>query len=260
MPWQVLNIELLLPAFALVLFRVSGIVIGSPLVGSRALPPQIKIAFTVVVSMMMFPLVWPTVPTGMTLAVVVTKVMGELLIGLTIGFAVDLIFLGVRLAGMMIGQQAGIALGQVFNPMLDGQSTIVGQVYFLVSMMVFLAIGGHRVMVRTLLDTFETIPPGSFRFNASILTMIERLMTDTFIAGLRLAAPALTALFIASLTMGFIARTIPQLNILTIGFSMRIFVGLSVAGISLALSYELLYDLVLHTFDVIRATLSLVPI
>lgn len=257
MPWQAFEIQFLLPPFLLVLFRVSGLAIASPLIGSRAIPPQVKIALTLVLSLMIFPIVLSRTPNMLPLGSVVVTVFGELVIGLIIGLTLELVFLGVRLTGTVIGQQAGIALGQVFNPMLEGRSSIIGQLYYLVTLMIFLAVGGHRAMVRALLDSFERIPPGRFHFTESMLTLFEQLLSAAFVMGMRLAAPTLTALFIASVTMGFVARTIPQLNILTIGFSVRIFVGFSVAAVSLALAYDLIYDAILNSFVAIRGTLGL---
>ncbi len=257
MPWSVFNIQIALPSFALILFRVSGLALASPLFGSRAIPPRIIVAFIMVITVMMFPMVHANVPPTLSLAHVVPAVFSELIIGLLIGMSVDMVFLGARLAGMMIGQQAGISLGQVVNPLLDDGSTVVDQVYYFVTLMVFLVVGGHRTMIRALLDSFAAIPIGSFELDGSLLEMYHQLITGTFIVGIRLAAPALTALFLASLAMGFLARTIPQINILTIGFQVRIFVGLSVAGFSLALSYDLLYDAMLDIFDAINLALGL---
>jgi flagellar biosynthesis protein FliR len=123
-------------------------------------------------------------------------------------------------------------------------------------MMLFLTIGGHRVMVRALLDTFTSIPPGSFRATGSHAVLTEQLLTETFIVGLRLAAPAVTALFIASLTMGLIARTVPQLNILTIGFQIRVLIGIGIAAISLSLAFDLLHDAILSVLERVGTALG----
>ena len=93
--------------------------------------------------------------------------------------------------------------------MLEGQTTIIGQLYYLVFLMVFLAVGGHRAMVAALIDTFQSIPPGSFQFGASYLLLIEQLMTSAFALAIRLAAPALIALFMTSLAMMPIRPTLP---------------------------------------------------
>lgn len=257
MPLSLISLQLLLPSFLLVLFRVGGLTIAAPMFSSQTIPIRARAGLAFVIALMVFPLVHPLTPATLSLDAMVVTILGELLIGLIMGVAVGMLFVGARLAGLMIGQQAGIALGQVINPMMDGQSTIIGQLYFLVAMMVFLAVGGHRAMVSALLDTFQSIPPGSFRYNASMLGLIERLLTDAFILGIRLAGPALIALLLASLTMGVISRTIPQINVLTIGFAVRVFVALSVTGVSLPLVYDILYDAIVNTNDQVRLAFGL---
>lgn len=257
LPFSILNIQFLLPQFLIVLFRIGGMTVSAPMVSSAAVPARIRVALSFVISLMVFPIVLPKIPSSMALDTVLVAVFSELMIGLTMGLAVGLVFLGINLTGMIIGQQAGLALASVINPMQDTQSTIIGQIYFMVTLMIYLAIGGHRVLLRALLETFETIPPGSFHFDQSMLLLIGDMLTSAFQLAIRLAAPALAALFIASLTMGFLSRTIPQLNILTVGFPVRIVVGLSAAGLSLSLAYDLLYDSIIDAIDTVRAAFEL---
>ncbi|NOS99303.1 MAG: flagellar biosynthetic protein FliR [Phycisphaerales bacterium] len=257
MPWAIFDIQFMLPAFAIVLFRVGGLTLTAPLISSSAHPPQLKVAFSFIVSCMIFPVVLRTAPTFLTIGSVIVVVFGELLIGLIIGTTVSVMFSGAELAGTMIGQQAGLALGQVVNPMLDEESSIIGQVYFLVMLMVFLAIGGHRSTVAALLDTYQTIPPGSFRLSESMVTLLEDVLRSAFIFGMRLSAPALTALFIASLVMAFMSRTMPQLNILTVGFAIRAFVALAAAALSMSLSYDLIHDEIVNVFEALRSAFGL---
>lgn len=211
---------------------------------SQAIPARVKIALSFAMALMIYPVVMGAIPADLPVSAVVIAVIGELLIGLVLGLAVGLIFLGGELAGMIIGQQSGIGLGRVVNPLLDNDSTIVGQLYFIATMMVFLLIGGHRAVVRTLLETFATVPPGSFRFDASLLELLTTLLSNAFIIAIRLAAPALIALLMVSLIMGFLSRTIPQLNILSVGFTVRVVIGLAVAAIAFSFGAEIFADII----------------
>lgn len=259
MPITAVNITLLFPSFLIVLFRIGGLTLSAPLLGSSGVPARLKIAFSFVLALMVFPIVFPSIPKHLPLHAVLVTVFGELMIGFILGLSVGIIFLGARLTGMIIGQQAGIALGRVINPMLDAQTTILGQVYFLIFMMIFFAAGGHRAMVSALLGTFQSIPPGSFRFNASFLTLFERLLTDAFKIAMRLSAPALIALFMASLTMGFLSRTIPQLNVLTVGFAVRVSAALGVAGLALPYAFDLLHNAAVDTLVLVRTAFGVGP-
>ena len=129
MPWSLFNVHLLLPGFVLVLFRVAGLMITAPLFGSTVIPVRVKVALSLTIAATVFPLVASSVPADVTLAAAVTGLVGEMLIGLVMGLAISLVLLGVQTAGMMIGQQAGIALASVVDPSQNIRSTVVGQVY-----------------------------------------------------------------------------------------------------------------------------------
>ncbi len=259
MPWLAFKIEWLLPSFALVLFRISGLTLAAPIFSSRAIPAQIKVAFSFVVALMIFPVVMGRIPTDLSLSMVGIAVIGELLIGLILGLAVGLVFVGGEVAGMIIGQQSGIGLGRVVNPLLQNDSTILGQLYFIAMMMIFLLIGGHRAVVRALLDTFETVPPATFKFDATLLELLTTLLTSAFILAIRLAAPALIALLMVSLIMGFISRTIPQLNVLSVGFTVRVVIGLAVTAIAFSFGAELFTDMIAEFLGQTRDVLADLP-
>ncbi len=257
MPTIAINLKFLLPPFLLVLVRVSGLTLSAPIFSSPGIPRHVKVGFVSVISLMITPIVFPLIPMQLTLGTVVAAVVGELIIGLVLGLGVSLVFLGARATGVIVGQQAGLSLGQVLNPMLNENSSIIDQLFYLVTLMVFLAVGGHRTLVATLLDTFHAIPPASFKFNASLPTVIETLITSAFQLAIRMSAPTLIALFMATLTMGFVSRTIPQLNILSVGFAVRVFVALTAAAVAMPFSFDLINGEFIKTFDLLREVFGL---
>jgi flagellar biosynthetic protein FliR len=137
------------------------------------------------------------------------------------------------------------------------ETNLVGQVYTIVLIVLFLMAGGHREMVAALLDTFKVIPLLSFRFDESLVLLMAQMLASAFILAIRLAAPVVIALFLTSLCMGFLSRTMPQLNILSIGFPLRILVGLSVATLAIVAMQDVLLEAVWDGLDEIRATFGL---
>lgn len=248
---------LYLPLFVLVLCRVSGLMLTAPIYGSQTIPTRIRAALAVAISVSVFPVVIYRLPAGLSLGQALPGVIGELLIGLIMGLSLSVIFAGVELAGMVVGQQAGLSLGEVYNPVLDTNSTILGQVFFLVAMTIFVLAGGHRELLRALLETYDSVPVMSFRVGPSVVDLVTGLLTGAFTLALRLAAPALIALLMATLVMGFLSRTIPQLNILSVGFAVRGLVALAMAGFSLAAAEALLSGALADTLDSIRGAFGL---
>lgn len=259
MPWSILSLPLILPAYLLVLFRVAGLLIATPMFSSNVIPKRVRVMFAAAAALVVFPLLLPTVPAGLTLQAALVGVVGEIMIGLLMGLAVHTLFLSAQLAGMVVGQQAGLSLGQTFNPLMNARTTTLGQLYFIVLFMVFLIAGGHRALVCGLLDSFRVIPLLSFGVRDSHVMMIVDLLHSTFVMALKLAGPCLIALFMATISLGFLSKTMPQLNILSVGFVVRILAVLVIGGLSLSLSQGVLTDACYDVILKIRTVFHLGP-
>ena len=109
---------------------------------------------------------------------------------------------GMTLAGELISQASGLRMAEVFDPTLDEKVPLFSRLLFLVAVSMFLCIGGHRLVMAGLLDTFRTIPPGSGQFSRSLADGIMTLVGQSFSLGIRVAAPAVTALLAATLDPG----------------------------------------------------------
>ncbi len=260
MSWSLLNLHLLLPGFALVLFRVAGLMVTAPIFGSPVIPARIKVALALAIAAAVFPLVASTVPPDITPGTAVVGIFGEMMIGLVMGLAVSLVLLGVETAGMMIGQQAGIALASVIDPSQGESSTVVGQVYVITTTLIFLAIGGHRMLMAALLDTFAAVPVLSFRFNESLLRLVADLLSAAFVLGIKLFGPVLIALLLTSVALGFLSRTMPQLNILSVGFAIRTMAAIAIAALGIGAAQDLLVDSLLDALQAVRGVFGLTPL
>jgi len=251
------DIVMALPVYALVLFRLTGLMLTAPLFGSELIPVRIRAAFVLVVAAMIFPLVAPQAPAGLSLGQVAIGGLGELLVGASIGLALTILFMGAELAGLMVGRQAGLALADVFDPSSGEQTTVVGQIYTIVLVLVFLVAGGHRAAMAALLDSYKVTPLLSASFSDSIVLLMVEMLASASILGIRLAVPVLAALFLTGLAMAFLSRTMPQLNILSVGFVLRAMIALAVAALALPSCEDLLLDAIDDTLGAIRTTLGI---
>ena len=143
---------------------------------------------------------------------------GELIIGLTLGLGIVILFSGIQLAGQLIGRIGGMMLADVFDPGAGESVPLFSRFMFLTCLAVFLLIGGHRAVMAALLDTFTVLPPGSGSVPVHVGETFVLLVTQSFSLGIRAAAPLVTALLLTTLVMGLISRTLPQLNIMAVGF------------------------------------------
>jgi len=258
-PWTLFDIQFALPVYALVLFRVSGLALAAPVFSSRVIPGRVRAALVITLAAMLFPLVASQAPRELSWSGAIVGAAGEMMIGLTIGLCLALFVFGVEVAGLMVGRQAGLALGEVFDPNTNNQGSIMGQVYTISLMTLFLLVGGHRATVAALLDTYTALPLLSFRMDESIVMLLVDLLTAAFVLGIRVAGPVLIAMFLIGTAMGVLSRTMPQFNILSVGFTVRVLVAIGVAGFALAGCQDLFLDAIWSTFETVRTGLGMDP-
>lgn len=205
--------------FTLVLTRVSGLVMSAPIFGSADVPVRIRALLAVALSVLIVPSQWGVaVPDPGTNLHYLIFLASELLIGLTLGLGIVILFSGIQLAGQMIERIGGMMLAEVFDPGSGENVPLFSHFLYLTSLAVFLLIGGHRAVMGALLDTFAALPPGSASMPTDVGETLVVLVTQSFSLGIRAAAPLITALLLSTLVMGLISRTLPQLNILAVGF------------------------------------------
>ena len=253
------DITLALPVFALVLFRISGLMLTAPVYKSRVIPMRIRAALTLVTAAMIFPLVGMQAPAELSLTAALVGGVGELMIGALIGLSLTVLLMGAEVGGLIVGRQAGVALANVFDPSSNQQGSVVGQVYTITFTLLFLAAGGHRAAMAALLDTFEVIPLLSFAFDEMFVLLLVEMLAAAFILGIRLAAPVLIALFLMGTALAFLSRTMPQFNILTVGFTLRLLLALAVAGLAIGACEDVLLDAIWDGVELVRGAFGLDP-
>ncbi|MGQ9575389.1 MAG: flagellar biosynthetic protein FliR [Thermoguttaceae bacterium] len=220
--------------FALILTRLSGLVMIAPIYGTSGVPAQVRALVAVALAWLILPSQWgQSVPQPATLVHFLLLVGSELVVGLSLGLALVVLLSGIELAGQLIGQTGGLMAAEVFDPTQASEVPLLSRLLSLVLLAIFVAIGGHRIVMGGLLDTLQTIPPGSAAAPSSLLDTLVMLVSQSFALGIRAAAPALTALLLANLLLGLIGRTLPQLNILVVGFGLNTLLALGALLVSL---------------------------
>lgn len=238
----------------LILTRISGLVLTAPVLGAREAPMRVRALLAVAMSAVVAPLAWDApVASPAHIAHLLTLIAGELIIGATLGLGTMIVFSGIQVAGQLMGQVSGMALGDVFNPGLNEEVHSISQLLFYVTMAVFVIVGGHRQVVVALMDTFVALPPGAAVAPAGTLDTLVNLMEQSFLLGVRAAAPALTALVLATVVLGLIARTLPQLNALALGVPLNTTVALGALAISIGTMVMVFED---HLGDLLDAVTS----
>ncbi len=220
--------------FIFVFLRVGAIVVTIPIFGSTSAPARVKAGLSLMIAFLIFPFV-EMVPPPPEILPLIVRMLGEVMIGIIIGFAGSLIFAGVQMAGQLVGFQMGFAIVNVFDPVTSSQVSILAQFQYLFAVLLFLALDGHHVYLSAVADSYRLVLPFGFEFSGELARSIAGLAKGLFIIAVKVAAPAVAVLLMVDIGFGLIARTVPQMNILIVGFPVKIAMGLIGIGLALPL-------------------------
>lgn len=226
--------------FLLIFARITGIFSTAPIFGSRNVPVVVKAGLSLVLSYILFPLVFtdktviPESVLGYFLVVI-----GEFLIGLIIGFSASLVFSAIQMAGQLLDMQIGFGIVNILDPQSGQQLPLVGNFKYILALLVFLATNSHHMLLAALFSSFKLVPVTGVTFQSNLTELIVNMVGGTFTIAMKISFPVLLSLLLTDVALGILARTMPQMNIFVVGIPGKIIIGLFV--LSLALPFYIIF-------------------
>lgn len=220
--------------FALVLARISGLVTAAPLFSAVYLPIKFRAFFAIAFSLVILPTQWHLAPPqAMGVVDVGLLLASQWLVGVVLGIGFGVIFGSLQLAGEAIARTAGLMLADIFDPLSNTEISPLAQLCAWLATATLLVSGSYRLLIEAVLESFVYLPATGVIPAERYWTGLTAVLSESFVCGLRLAAPLLVALLACTLILGFVARTFPQLNVLAVGLTLN---GLlTIIGVGLAL-------------------------
>lgn len=254
-----LELDLSLLAIGLAIAIRFGVLTATlPFLDTRSVPALWRVALAGCFAAALTPAVAAKLgPGAFTLSwqMILAESVRSLVVGAMLGFAVNMVFAAVKMAGEVAGMQVGFAIVNAFDPMTNSQVSILSQFYYLLAVLLFFVTDGHHVLVEAMFQSCLVIPPfGSLDPTAGAWYLLNEF-GEVFSLGLRIAAPVVLVLLLVSAAMGVIVKTVPQMNILAVGFPVQIAAGLLVLGLSLVFFKTILLDLFVGLPDRLSAVL-----
>jgi len=226
--------------FLLIFVRITGIFILAPVFGSKNVNKYIKAGLALIITYILFPLAFnSTVIIPEHFLPYLFIVLGELIVGLIIGFVSSLVFSAIQMSGQILDMQIGFGVINIIDPQSGGQVPLIGNFKYILALILFLATNGHHVLLSALFTSFKLIPVTGVIVHTTLTEFIVRMVSGTFVIALKISMPILITLIITDIALGILARTMPQMNIFVVGVPMKILVGLFV--LSLALPFYIIF-------------------
>lgn len=223
-------------SFILTMTRISIVMFLLPFFDTKNIPVLVKAAVTIVFTLG----IWPHLSLSGSLMPqhpfdLVLMVLGEVFIGLVLGTAINVLFMGIQSGGELLGFQMGFTMINFADPLTGNNTGLVGFFLWMTCILTFLALDGHLYMIKGFAASFQILPPGALYIGDNLLWEVLSLSSQIFVIALKIAAPVMVAIFMVEIALGLVARTSPQVHIMEFGFPIKIGVGFFFVGLLLVI-------------------------
>jgi flagellar biosynthetic protein FliR len=228
--------------FFLVLARVSPLFVLAPLFSSKSLPGRVRGIAAVALAFGLSPIVRSGGDVPLDALAFSGLLLKEVLVGLAFSFILGALFAAVSAAGSLVDTLIGFSFGSLVDPVTGNQSSVLQNMYALIGVLIFIAIGGDGWVIQGLARTYELVPLLEAPSIGSMVAGAQVAFSGVFTSALMICAPILLALVITDAAFGVVSRVVPQLNVFAVGFPAKVAVGLLLIGVSLPFAAGWLAD------------------
>lgn len=173
----------------------------------------------------------------------------QIIIGVVMGFTVQLIFVAVRTAGEIMGLQMGLSFATFFDPSGGQNMPVIARFLNLLATLLFLSLNGHLWMLTILNDSFDVLPIADTTLHPEGFFYLVRSAGLIFRCGLMLGFPIITLLLAINFTLGLLNRITPQLSIFVVGFPLTLTVGIAALSLEMYTLAPFFEDLMIDIFN-----------
>jgi flagellar biosynthesis protein FliR len=220
--------------FLLIFVRMTGMFVVAPIFGRRNIPNYFKVGLAFVLSVLLInALPMPKLESYDSIWGYGLLIGKEFLVGITLGFVAYLVYTGIYIAGQLIDMQIGFGMVNVFDPMSNIQVPVTANLYFMISMLIFLMVNGHHMVIKALVESYRFIPVGGAVFHGVMVEDIIRVFSNIFLTGIKIAAPITAAILVVDVALGVISKAVPQINVFVLGMPLKITLGIIVMIITI---------------------------
>lgn len=226
-----------------VMTRIGAAMLAAPLFGAGSVPAQARVVVTGAVAVLVCAWTPVAAPPALLSANGILMVLGEVLIGLSLGFVLQLAFAAPTIAAEIIGGSMGMAMATAVDPSSGTQSPALGQYFGVVLTVIFLALGGHLQWIHLVVDSYQAFPPGQTWPGPDKLATIAGFAGTMFVTAVAIALPVTLVLLVVQVVTGVLSRSAPALNLMALGLPAGVLAGIAALIVAAPLITDQMTDI-----------------
>ena len=244
-----LSIEPQLWALLFCMVRIGAAFVAAPVFSAMAVPLPVRITLAGAIGVLVMNVTQIHAPEQIFALATFLAVASEALVGLALGFVLQIAFAAPLVAGELIGSSMGIGFAAQVDPQHGVSTPAVGNFLSILLTLLFLSVDGHLVLVDLVVRSYEALPPGAAWIAPGRLMNIVLFGGYTFLAGLLLALPVGFLLLCLNMVVGMLSRSAPALNLFAVGLPASLAVGVVALFIALPAMGDYMQVIVREALD-----------
>ncbi len=222
----------LIVSFLLAMTRVVTVLTVAPPFRGSTMPVRVRVAIAASVGFLVGPRVEADVP--LEVVPLIAALVYQVVVGALFGFVIQLLLSVPLVAGSMIDGLSGLSASSLFDPMADSAATPAARLNQLLASMILVGIGGHLLIMRGIIRSYEAAPLSGLRLS-DLDTLMSEGAGQLLLAAVEISFPLLVALLMTEAVLALAARAAPRLNVMIVGFAVKGFVFLLAFGLTVPL-------------------------
>ncbi|MBN3767088.1 flagellar biosynthetic protein FliR [Burkholderia sp. Ac-20365] len=215
-----------LTAFLWPFVRILALMATAPVFGEKSLPNRVKLGLAAFITLIVAPTIGALPHVTVFSAQGVWIIVNQFLIGVALGFTMQIVFGAVQAAGDIMGLSMGLGFATFFDPHSAGSTDVMSRYVNMIALLTFLALDGHLQVLSALIQTFQSVPISANVLGANGWRVLAGWGSTVISAAMLLSLPIVTALLITNLALGILNRAAPQIGVFQIGLPVTLITGL----------------------------------
>lgn len=226
-----------------VMTRIAAALLAAPLFGAASVPVQLRVAISAALAVLVCGWVPLSTPPALLTLPGVLALAGEAVIGLALGFVLQLAFAAPIIAAEQIGGAMGMSIASTADPLSGAHSPALGQYFTVMLTVIFLGLGAHLTWLRLVIESYTAFPPGTAWFTPERIAVLTGFASQMFVAAVAIALPVTLVLLLVQLLTGVLSRSAPALNLFALGLPAGVLAGIAALIVAAPLAAEQFADL-----------------
>ncbi len=223
-----------LALYLLPLARIGGLLMVAPFTAGAYVPVRVRVMLALAITAVIVPALPADVlgAAPAALPALLLALAQQLLLGVAMGFVLQLVFNALVVAGQAIAMTMGLGFATTIDPANGVAVPVLSQFLLIFGLLLFLALDAHLALIGLLGESFRLLP-----LDGALGAAQWRALVDwaglLFVGAVRIALPMLLALLVVNLAFGITSRAAPTLNLFAIGFPVSLLLGIVILLIGL---------------------------